>query len=193
MADNTNIRNQNFFKHFDSDKIKQEREEGVIQLRKKKRFEYTNNKRSCMGIDANVYNNIVFPIENIPFELRNSMPQLFDARLSAINKIFMLIQVIKTTDDLNELEGFLQVLKKIFGKNEKIPYDMIFDDNLVDIFTSLLNCDISSIKTLVLWCMINIFNNAPKTIQKFVDKGIFNKLAYIIKGEKNASVLENAI
>ena len=110
-----------------------------------------------------------------------------------MSKLSSLINLVKTATSIQILTLSLQCLQKLFGKNPTMPYDDFFDATLVDVFLSLLCCEDTNIKGLVLWCLINVFNNSHQTIAVFVEKGIFPRLSSILTSDSPEIVLEHCI
>ena len=188
-----NQRNQSFLKTSSPQEIKQQREEDQIQLRKQKRLDQTSKKRAYISESSNLSNLFTFPLEILSEDLKSLQPSLANPSTSPMFKLKSLLNLIATASSLQALTVSLQCLQKLFGKNPSMPYDDFFDATLVDVFMSLLSCEEAHIKGLVLWCLINVFNNGHHTISIFAQKGIFPRLAGILTSEPAEIVLEHCI
>lgn len=193
MAEKISKRNSEFLQQSSPEVLKIQRESGIVQLRKRKRQEHASKKRGFLGASTEISKELVFPVEIISEGLRTMHPSLCSIDLTAGARVKALLKIITNAMSNEELVLALSCLKSISGKNENMPYDQLFDHELIQIFLSLLGSHDTNIKILILWCLINIFNNASKVIEEFVNKGIFYQLVYIIKNEESSGVLENCI
>jgi importin subunit alpha-6/7 len=172
--------------------LKFDREEGLIQLRKKRRQEHMSKKRGDYIQDPKIPDEFHFPIEYLPSQLKIQEPSILTPGLTSATRLNQLLKILINTESIESIEYSLDCLRTLFNKNKFMPTSYIFSDKLIKIFFALLNCEVLKIKSLVLWCLINTFNNDQNVIKKFVDKGIILKLVQIVRADEDYNIIENA-
>lgn len=190
MSIKTAERNKQFQKGFDEEMIKGQRETSAVELRKKKRTQNTYKRRGNL---QSISDSLVFPTIKVPSSVSNLYPNFLNPSFSHMQKLFCLVDIIKTNSDPRIITAVLQLLKFISGQNHVLPYSAIFDKELINLFLRFLNSEWLEIQISAVWVLINAFYVASETIEEFVKNGVVEVLGGIIQSANCPDLIEICI
>ncbi|OMJ94118.1 hypothetical protein SteCoe_2750 [Stentor coeruleus] len=173
-------RNKSFFKHLDVDELKKRREESMVELRKKKRFEAIV-KRSRISADTqNLFNLESSDIEPI---LLRAEPQLGNPNLKSQQKLELLINLVVFCNDSLILKPAIVLLCKLSSLDNKKLLEIISRFDLFQKLSVLLKSEDPVTKFNISWIITNLTAASTDNSIKLASLGIIESLAEIAKQE----------
>lgn len=194
MSAKTIQRNQNFQKSLNSDEIKSQREKYRVRLRKQKRSDVTCKKRFMPSKSPpEVSSEFYFPLDILDSELLSTYSELTSASISSYDRLRVLINILKSTNNIKTLSVSFQALKKLSGRHKSLPLEYLLDENLIEIFISALKSDHISTQVNVLWISVNLFHSSNEIVDKFMNHKILDCLKDLLANSNCPDVIENTI
>lgn len=183
------IRNNKFQSTFNLEKLRRNREKGLIQLRKQKRNQQIAKKRalniekSSNPDDLSMKNSefLIFDISWISPDLSVLCPSLADSSLTPADRLSKLISYILSLEDLNALYDPIQTLRKILSSEGVPPVHSIMSTGVSAKLISLLNCSNLSLQKECLWCVLNLATGPPYIVKMLMDQDVLSALTQLLK------------
>lgn len=173
-------RNKSFFKHLDVDELKKRREESMVELRKKKRFDAIV-KRSRISADTqNLFNLESSDIEPI---LLRAEPQLGNSSLKSQQKLELLINLLVFCNDSLILKPAIVLLCKLSSLGNKKLLGIISRFDLFQKLSVLIKSEDPVTKFNISWIITNLTADSTDNSLKLASLGIIESLAEIAKQE----------
>lgn len=177
-------RKKNFQKGIDAEELRRRREEGAVELRKKKRNEHISKKRalstqagkSAMEVDERRSQQIVFDAMLIPQELISIEPQFISAEITPYDRLNLLLSLISSSDDILLLRLSVQTLRKVISAETSPPLEQVGGSGIVDRLISLLDTVDDELKFESAWCLTNLATGPSDVTNTLVEAGVVEKL-----------------
>lgn len=187
-------RNKSFQKPLGFNEIRQDRENSAVQLRKKKRIQHITKKRANFQADKLISENMIFPPNLLEIKLLNFYRELFEESTSPATRLEQLAYIIKACKIPEIMVYVLGSLKNVISRNKKFPFSLVCDDEVVTVFMQVLISKNTELITEALWCLINIFADAPESVlEKFLAQNILPSLCELLRTHPSQDVVENCI
>ncbi|CAG9318785.1 unnamed protein product [Blepharisma stoltei] len=170
-------RNNNYQKLPDYSTVLQKREEGAIQLRKKKRTENTLKKRALLAPEIIEADPSLLERPKTPLNFRYSStlielcPALGTFDISPNDKISILFELIKKPQNLEITSELVKLLRKIFSSEQNPPLAEAVTSGVSIVLIELLRTAPLYIKLEAAWCIINLTCSPPDVADLLIQQG----------------------
>ena len=183
-TDRLEERRKNFQKGIDADELRRRREEGAVELRKKKRNEHITKKRalytqagkSAMEVDDRKSQQIVFDALLIPQELIQLDSRLISPEISPYQRLEFLLDLISSCEDISILRLAVQTLRKVISSETSPPLEQVGNSGIVSKLVRLLDTLDDELKFESAWCLTNLATGPTEVTNILVQSGVVEKL-----------------
>lgn len=150
-------RNTSFQVSVDPEFLRRKREETAVELRKKKRYEQTRQKRTLVvpgtGKPSDAFR---FPREILDSNLECCYPALFAAHLSPIDRLKSLLVFLLSTNDTAILYFIVRSLRLCLALEKNPIPPRVFSPSTTQKILILLTLPNSGIQEEAIWVLINL-------------------------------------
>ncbi|CAG9334141.1 unnamed protein product [Blepharisma stoltei] len=198
-VDRIEDRKKNYQKGVDILEMKKKREEGAIQLRKKKRNEHICKKRA-MGVDRIVASNDMrdyqpntfsFPAEMVPAVLEKRDQRLAAPDYSAFQRFTLLVHFIIAEEDEAVLTEAAKVLRKLLAGNSQPSLKTLVEIGISSKLIKLLSSKNENLLSEVSWCLINLSSGPADISSVMLNQNIAKTLAQVLEKCESVELANN--
>ncbi|CAG9322377.1 unnamed protein product [Blepharisma stoltei] len=185
---------KNYQKSLNPDDLKRKHQEGLAELRKKKRIEHINKKRAfgrdpVFDTPQTEESHIVFPYEYISQELANFDRRLVDLELTPSTRISCLISNLNTCEDQGILLHIIQTFRKLLNGKDSPPASLISELNPVVKLLRMLTTKNVPIQSEVSWCLINLTSGKSDISALFAAEDTISILVQMLRTKSPTEIL----
>lgn len=182
---------------FDLEDVRKRREEGLIELRKKKRDDHVSKKRALvtdsgkLAKEAISLSNetVVFKTEWVDIDLSSAEPRLISAELPSESRLIILLEIILGIEDLPLLFKSIQTLRKILSDEIPPPLVFIAKSGVSRRLIDLISVDLIELQIECAWCLLNLASGTGQVIDLIVSDGIVETFVGLMSIE-NAELVD---
>ncbi|CAG9320031.1 unnamed protein product [Blepharisma stoltei] len=175
-------RNNNFQKLPDYSKLLQRRDEGAVELRKKKRTENALKKRALLSTEALEVSSTVIEgsreVMNVFYSpsLLQTCPALGSFDIPPNDKTLMIFNLIKQPQSPDILKELMSLLRKILSADQNPPLAEAVKSGVSNVLIELLRTASLDIRLEAAWCITNLAYSPKETTDLLVEQGAAHAL-----------------
>lgn len=177
-----NNRIKNFQKGLDTDQVRKKLEDGAIELRKKKRIEHIAKKRALNSnfpqatVLTEGMSDLIPDASLISVVLLEAEPRLCHTEIPPTQRLLILLNLIRTYDDLKVLQAAVYTLRVILSSQKFPPLEAVVQSGVVSKIIALLDSEDDTIKIESAWCITNIACCPTHITAYLVNEGAVEKI-----------------
>lgn len=192
-------RNKHYLKVTDEDEMRKKRDEGSVELRKKKRFEHFS-KRRAVGTGANRVaedptendsENFEIDAEWISTELKKLDPRLSNNSYTPLQLFMALASHINPVSDLKMLREAVGSLRKILSECKAFPFGLILTSGCSLNLIQLLSHENLQVKIDAASCLINISSGPLEIGNALIDQNVVNAAYKALISKASIELMDN--